>query len=159
MHRFFARLAPVTGVPGAAAALAVLLLVMSSCGGGDTPTEPAPPAEIVETFPTEGLGTLTLNGAFSHPFTVTVPGSMVAQLIVLRPVDEALPQESAGPVGLALGTWNGSICQIVLADDVTRQGDVVPGNSTAAGEFCVRIYDASGTLPGPQNYQIVVSHF
>ena len=150
MRRFFARLVPPV----------VLLLVVIGCGGSnDTPTQPEPPAEIAETFPAEGLGTLTTNGAFSYPFTVNVVGSMEAQLVVLKPVDESFPQESAVPVGLALGTWNGSICQIVLANDVTKQGDVVDGNTTAVGSFCVRIYDASGTLPRPEAYQITVRHF
>jgi hypothetical protein len=150
MRRFFARLLPP----------AVLLLAVSGCGGGgDTPTEPAGPPELVNVFPAEGLGTLAANGAFTYPFTITMPGSMQAQLVVLKPADESFAPETASPVGLALGTWNGSICQIVLADDVTKQGDVVPGNASAAGDFCVRIYDASGTLPRPQAYQITVSHF
>jgi hypothetical protein len=149
MHRFFSCQVPV----------AVLLLAMIGCGGSDnTPMEPAPPTEIVETFPSEGLGTLTPNGAFSYPFTVKVAGSIVAQLIDLKPADESFPQESAVPVGLALGTWNGSICQIVRANDVTKQGDVVNANSSSAGDFCVRIYDAQGTLPRPQAYRIVLSH-
>ena len=145
MNRSLARLAP----------LAVLLLVASGCNGTEeTPTEPGP-TQLVDTF----SGTLALNGAFSHPFTVTAPGSMLATLIVLKPADETLPPESAVPVGLALGTWNGSICQIVLANDVTKQGEVVLANSTAVGDFCVRIYDAAGTLALPQAYQIVVDHF
>ena len=73
MHRFFARLVP----------LAVLVLVMSGCGEGETPTEPEPPATVLETFPATEPGTLTLNGAFSFPFTVTVGGSMEAVLTQL----------------------------------------------------------------------------
>ena len=145
MYRLFVRLMP----------LAVLLLVLSGCGGddeSDTPTDPGP-AQKTDSF----SGTLTLNGAASYPFSVTAVGSMIATLVDLKRAD--FPDQLGNPVGLALGTWNGSICQIVLANDATRQGEVVVANSTAVGEFCVRIYDASGTLPAPQTYVIVVDHF
>jgi hypothetical protein len=149
MRRFFARLVPVP----------VLLLVLSGCGGSDdTPMEPAPPTQIVETFPSEGLGILTPNGAFSYPFTVIVAGFIEARLVDLKPADESFPQESAVPVGLSLGTWNGSICDVLRAIDVAKQGDVVDANSTSPGAFCVRIYDAQGTLPRPQAYRIVLTH-
>ena len=141
MHRFFDRFVPL-------APLAVVLLVASGCSGdeAETPTDPAPTTKV-ETY----AGTLTLNGAFSHPFTVTAVGSMAAVLTVLSP-------DSTSPVGMALGTWNGSICQVVLANDATKQGDLVIANSTAVGDFCVRIYDAAGTLTRPQTYEIEVTH-
>jgi len=140
---------------------ALLLLTLTACGDSNNanPITPTVPTTLVETFPTEGLGTLTANGAFTYPFTITSIGPMTAQLIVLKPADDTLPQEIAGPVGLALGTWNGSICQVVLANDATKQGEVVPGAASAVGSFCVRIYDASGALPVPEAYQITVSHF
>jgi hypothetical protein len=141
MHRFFARLVPV----------AVLLLAVSGCGSGETPTEPAPPETILETFPTVDPGTLTKNGAFSFPFSVTVPGSMEAVLTQLEPDPNSL-------VGLALGTWNGSICQIVLAHDNAIQGSRVLANASAVGDYCVRIYDSTGTMARPQTFRIVVAH-
>jgi hypothetical protein len=69
-----------------------------------------------------------------------------------------LSPDSTLAVGLALGTWNGSICQIVLANDQTRQGDVVVGATNQAGDFCVRIYDAAGTVVQAQAYLIHVFH-
>jgi hypothetical protein len=137
--------------------LAVLLLIVSGCGSddpGDTPTDPGP-VQKADSF----SGILTLNGAATHPFSVTATGSMVATLADSRPADPEFPPESAGSVGLALGTWNGSICQLVLTHDKATTGQVVVGNATAAGDYCVRIYDASGTLPRPQTYVIVVDHF
>jgi len=139
MHRLFARLLPITA----------LLLVVSACGGddgGDTPTAP-PPTEVTEAF----QGVIALNGAFTHPFTLTGATQITAQLLSLSP-------DSTLTVGLALGTWNGSICQIVLANDQTKQGDVVVGATNTAGDFCVRIYDASGTLVQAQAYLIHVFH-
>ena len=141
MHRFLARLVPV----------AVLLLAASGCGNGETPTEPEAPATILDTFPATEPGTLTLNGAFSFPFTVTVPGSMEAVLTQLEP-------DTTSPVGLALGTWNGSVCQIVLAVDTAIQGTRVLANASAVGDYCARVYDSTGTVVRPQTFRIVVAH-
>ena len=41
----------------------------------------------------------------------------------------------------------------MLANDVTNQGHVVVGNTTAVGDYCVRVYDAAGTMLGPQTYR------
>jgi hypothetical protein len=141
MHRLFARLVPV----------AILLLAVSGCGSDETPTEPDVPETIFSTFPEADPGTLTLNGAFSFPFSVTVAGSMEAVLTQLEP-------DMTSPVGLALGTWNGSICQVVLAHDNAIQGTRVVANASAVGDYCVRIYDSTGTLARPQTFRVVVAH-
>jgi hypothetical protein len=136
MHRFLARLLPV----------ALLLLVASGCGGDDpidTPTTPTPTQSHVF------QGILEKNGAVSHPFTVTGSSSMSAQLISLSP-------DSTLVIGLSLGTWNGSICQVVLANDATKQGDAVLGQTQIAGDFCVRVYDAAGKVVEPQAYAVEV---
>jgi hypothetical protein len=95
---------------------------------------------------------LNLNGAATYSFTVVGTGSITAQISKLDP-------DLANPVGLSLGTWNGSICQIVLANDVAIQGSVVVGAASAPGQFCVRIYDAAGTVAQPQSYIVDVEHF
>jgi hypothetical protein len=139
MHRLFTRVLPI----------AALLLVVSACGGdnnGDLPTTP-PPTDVTEAF----QGVIALNGAVTHPFTVTNPSVITAQLVSLSP-------DSTLVVGLALGTWNGSICQIVRANDQTKQGDVVDGATNTPGDFCVRIYDANGTIAQAQAYLIHVFH-
>ena len=83
--------------------------------------------------------------------TVTATGNITAQLVTLSP-------DSTKPVGLALGTWNGSICQITLPNDNSVQGSVTVGTASAVGDFCVRIYDAAGTVDQPQTYTIEVDH-
>ena len=130
MHRSIPRLAP----------LAALLLFVSGCSGSgnlDSGTTPAPTSTTtkIETF----TGVLTRNGAASFPFTVTGVGTVSAQLTSLTP-------DATVPVGLMLGTWNGSICQMVLPNDAAIQGSVVIGQSVTAGNFCTRIYDAAGTV-------------
>ena len=123
-------------------------LVVVGCGGeDDTPTGPPPTSSITETF-TE---TLTRNGGRVHTFSVTATGGISALLVTLSP-------DSTHAVGLSLGTWNGSICQIILDNPAAIQGSVVVGQTSAVGEFCVRIYDATGTLPRPQTYAIEVTH-
>jgi len=138
MHRLISRLV----------LLAALSLIVGGCGNNSSDAVVAPPPPtLTDTF----SGTLTLNGAAAFPFTVTGSGTIQAQLTTLSP-------DSNKPVGLSLGTWNGSICQIVLDNPNSVQGAVVPGNSSTTGSFCVRIYDAAGTVVQPQTYVIDVSH-
>jgi hypothetical protein len=140
MHRFrsLARLAP----------LAAVLLLGSGCSSNDSSTAPAPLSPTLgETF----TGTLALHGGTSYAFTVTGAGSVTATLTSLLP-------DSARPVGLSLGTWNGSICQVVLSNDNTIQGQEVVGQSSGTGTFCVRVYDSAGTVTQPQTYVVDVSH-
>jgi hypothetical protein len=138
MHRLIYRLVPIVAAS----------LIMIGCGNSeDDSTVAPPPPTITETF----TGTLTLNGAASYPFTVTGSGGIEAQLTTLTP-------DSTKPVGLSLGTWNGSICQSTLFHDNAVQGSVVDGSTTTTGSFCVRIYDAAGTVVDPQTYTISVFH-
>ena len=137
MHRFISRLVP----------LVALSLIVSGCGNNDPVAPPPVDATVTSSF----SGTLTLNGAASYSFTVAKTGGITVQLISLQP-------DFTKPVGLSLGTWNGSICQIVLANDASIQGSLVVGVSSAPGDFCVRIYDASGTVVQPQTYTIEVDH-
>ena len=139
MHRFFSRVIPVA-----------LSLIVAGCGNGntDTTTTPAPtPPTVTDSF----SGVLTLHGAVTYPFTVTGVGGISAQLTMLSP-------DAAKPVGLSMGTWNGSTCQIVLANDVSIQGSVVVGTTSTVGDFCVRIYDATGTVVQAETYTIEVTH-
>ena len=96
-------------------------------------------------------GTLTLNGAQTYPFGVQNAGTISAALTTLTP-------DSTSAIGLSLGTWNGSACQIVLANDKAVQGSSVIGQASALGNFCVRVYDAAGTVTQPESYVVTVSH-
>ncbi len=138
MHRFFPRVILVVA----------LSLLVTGCGDNPSTVAPEPTAgTVTNTY----SGILTKNGAFTHPFTVTGIGGISAQLVSLAP-------DSIVPVGMGIGTWNGSSCQIVLANDVTIQGSVVVGEASAPGDFCVRIYDAAGTVSEPRTYTVEVTH-
>ena len=141
MHRFPCRLV----------VLVALAIAASACGGSDTTaTTPAPTTtSVTDTF----TGTLTLNGAVTYSFTVVAVGTINVQLTSLLP-------DSAMPVGISIGTWNGSICTVPPGtfNDQSIQGSVVVGQTQTVGDFCVRIYDAAGTVATPQTYVIEVSH-
>lgn len=61
-------------------------------------------------------------------------------------------------IGLALGTWSGTTCTIVLANDITSVGALVSGVVQGAGTLCARVYDV-GRLQGPAIFTIEVTHF
>jgi len=133
--------------------LFVCVLVAALCAGCDSEPAAAPtpeaPVEISEPL----TGTLTINGAVTHPFVVQRAGTVVAQIVTLAP-------DSTAVISLSLGTWNGQVCQIILANDAATSGalGVVTGTASTAGNFCVRVSDV-GRLTAPTDYEIIVRHF
>jgi hypothetical protein len=140
MHRKFARLLP----------LVTLLFIATACGNdSNTPIGPDPTPDINETF----QDILTLNGAVVHTFTATGPSQMTAQLVSLSPNPEKI-------IGMSLGTWNGTTCQVVLDNPATKQFDVVEGATQfpGAANFCLRVYDPNGSIDPAQFYVVLVAH-
>ena len=127
--------------------LVVIPLAAAACSS-DSPTTPAPTAPIskTETF----SATLNRNDAETHPFTVTGTGSVTAMLSRVEP-------DNTVPVGLSLGTWNGTACEIVLANDKTTEGNTVTAVVSGAGRLCVRVYDV-GSVVEPLTYEVQVTH-
>lgn len=110
------------------------------------PTTPDP-VTVTETF----SGTLTINGAATHPFSTLATGAVTATLTSLG---ETPPPQ----VGLSLGTWAGSTCSLVLTNDNAVATTVVTGTvTTLVGSLCVRIYDV-GRLTASVPYEIKVEH-
>ena len=128
--------------------MAVLTLASMACDSGEnTPTTPTTPGPtITETF----AGTVTQNGAATFTFNTSVSGIVTATLKSIGPVTTA-------QVGLALGTWNGVTCAVVLTNDRITTGLAVTGQVNAAGSLCVRIYDV-GQLTETSTFEIVVVH-
>lgn len=123
-------------------------ITVAGCGNDDAPTTPTAPttsATVTETF----TGTLNQNGANTHPFR-TDAGTVTATLTTVSP-------DSATVVGLSLGTWNGSACQIVLANDRATQATILIGSASASGNLCVRLYDV-GSITQPTSYEVQVVH-
>jgi hypothetical protein len=130
--------------------LLIWAAAMSACSNTGlnnfTPAPTTPAVAIPETF--EGI--VTVNGAATHSFIAQRAGAVTARLLALEP-------DTAVTLGLSLGTWNGAVCQIVLANDAAKLDTTVVGTAQAAANLCVRIYDV-GQLTAPSGYQIVVTH-
>ncbi len=56
-----------------------------------------------------------------------------------------------------LGTWNGTSCTTVIANDNTIQGNAVIGIASGIGILCARIHDV-GKLTAPLEYKLTVVH-
>jgi hypothetical protein len=61
------------------------------------------------------------------------------------------------PDWVALGTWNGVSCTVVLANDRITAGLAVTGQSERGRSLCVRIYDV-GQLTETSTFEVVVVH-
>jgi len=129
-------------------AVVVAALTAGACGDKGTET-PTTPTEVVETVTETFSGTLTPNGARTFPFSA-LAGSVTAVLTTLG-------SDSTLAVGLSLGTWSGSVCQIVLANDNALQGSFVVGEASSVSSLCVRVYDV-GDLVEPLDFVVTVTH-
>ena len=129
-----------------AAAMAVLLSAAAcSKSTATSPTTTTAPTNVTDTF----TGTLTRNGATNFQFSVSAAGVVYATLSSVA--------DSSTVVGLSLGTWNGTSCAIVLANDQAAQGTTVTGSVTGIGTLCARVYDV-GKVVDPLDYQVTVVH-
>jgi hypothetical protein len=128
----------------------LLPLLIAACGDDEpaatTPTTPS--ATVTDTF----TGTLTRNGGTSHPFPVSgaAGGDVTATLKAVSPDAETV-------LGMSLGTWNGTACQSVIANDRATVSASLLGRATSTGLLCLRIYDI-GTVTAPQDYEVEVVH-
>lgn len=128
-----------------AALLAILPLAACS---EDLITAPSPsdPVTFTETF----SGTVARSGGQTHPFLTQASGTVTATITALGP-------DNTIKVGFALGTWNGSSCQLVIVKDDAGASTAIIGAVSAVGSLCVRIYDV-GQITTPAEYEIQVVH-
>ena len=136
---------------GLAALIALASVVAGACSDNNTPTTPTTPITPSVPTTTETFsGSLTVNGAATHVFASTVAGSVTVQITAVDP-------SSSQVFGLSLGTWNGSSCQVVIANDAAVLNSIVTGQVTAATNLCARVYDV-GRLTDALSYTITVIH-
>jgi hypothetical protein len=124
------------------------VLALSACGDDpfEIPTNPTPPAPVTEIF----NGVVNLRGAQTHTFSSGASGEVRATLKFLVPDGQVR-------MGFALGTWNGSSCQLVIAKTDAVESTVLIGAVSALGSLCVYIHDV-GNLVQPAEYEIEVVH-
>ena len=130
--------------------LALLLagaVSVSACNNSTTniPTQPSQPNYVTDSFD----GSINRNGAATHPFSVSSAGVITATIQTVS--------DSSKRIGLSLGTWNGTACAIIIANDQAAEGTTVTGQATAFGTLCVRVYDV-GNVVDPLAYTLRVIH-
>jgi hypothetical protein len=126
--------------------LAFAAAVASACNDTSTTTPTTPTPTTTETF----TGTVTVNGAVTQVFAVTQRGTVTATLT-------AVGSDNTATVGVSLGTWNGTSCQIILANDQAVVGAGVTGLVSGVGNLCLRVYDV-GKLTASATYSVDVVH-
>jgi hypothetical protein len=137
----------------------LLLAVMGTVAGCNNDNNVTTPTTTTTTTTTPTTtetfsGTLNMNGAATYPFTAGAGGTVTATLTSVAP-------DSTVPIGLSLGSWTGSSCQLSssIANDSATQGAVVTGTVTAAATLCARVYDV-GKVPAaqPVNFSVSIAH-
>jgi hypothetical protein len=127
----------------------VLLAAMCAAACDNTATAITPTPTTPQT--TQNFSdTLTVNGGKTFEFSSTSRGAITTTVTSLAP-DNAV-------IGIAIGTWNGLLCQQVLVKDDATQGTQMAGAVSAVGNLCLRVYDSTGTLTGPVSFSIDVAH-
>ena len=128
-------------------AAAMSLLPLAAACGSSTPTIPTPDI-TTETF----TGTINPHSADTKTFNTATGGPIVATLSSVAPVSTQL-------IGFAIGTWDGSACQLVIVNPAATTGSVVQANASTKGSYCFHVYDIGNiTADAPVTYQIAVAH-
>jgi hypothetical protein len=108
------------------------------------------PTVYTETF----TGSLAPGGYNSHPFIVSVSGTVTMTLTAVAP-------DSAMQLGFDIGTWDGTTCHVVFGTGsrTAVQGYQFAGSAIVAN-FCARIYDAQNLIPvdSTVTYSMTVTH-
>lgn len=134
--------------------VAVLGLALAGAAGCDNTNTAAasvastttPTVTITETF----TGSVGAKGAVTFPFAVSAAGTVTAAYSAISP-------NSSQVLGLALGTWSGTSCGVIIANDAATANVTVAGATTAAGNLCVRVYDV-GKVTETQTFTLLVTH-
>jgi hypothetical protein len=126
--------------------VSVGVLGTMACGNDLTSLETTPSQTVTESF----TGTLNPNGGTTHAFSATGKGSVVATLT-------AVGDDNTRVVGLALGNWTGTSCNLAAANDNAIVTIPLTATVSAAGQLCARVYDSQG-VPDATTYTLQVVH-
>ncbi len=96
-------------------------------------------------------GSLTTGGNFISPPFLAEPGVVTVSMGDMG-TNPLLP-----PVGLGLGTWDGTNCNLVVSTTAATPTTVLTGTVSIPYLLCVRIWDPAGFTPGyVQPYSVSV---
>ena len=131
--------------------IAVVAFAASACEDvKDYYTIDPTPVVYTETF----TGSLAPGGYNSHPFIVSVSGTVTMKLTAVAP-------DSALQLGFDIGTWDGTACNPIFGTGsrTAAQGYSFAGSAIVAN-FCARVYDAQSLIPADTTvtYTITVDH-
>ena len=128
--------------------IVLLAFLAAACDDDITTTPITPTAPKTESF----SGVVTQSGATTHNFDVGAAGSVVATL-------KSIGADNTLVVSFSLGTWTGTACSIVLANDAATGGAILTGTMTGIGTLCARVGDVGNVPSGPGvAYTIEVVH-
>jgi len=123
-------------------------LLAAGCADSTTTTLTTP---TVTSTTTTFTGVLKLGGAASYSFAATAAGTVTVTLTAEAP-------DATVPIGLSLGTWNGSACAIQITNEKAVQGTILTGLVSGPGLLCVRVADSAGAIVNAVSYQVDVVH-
>ncbi len=141
-------------VPAAARFVAAFAVLLGSIAcGAKSPTEPTPPAPVYDLKTSTFAGTVKTGGTTAFPFTVVNPGAISVSITELGPV-------STLTMGIALGSWDATA--LTCAEQVTTPSAtlnvVYTANPSAAGEYCVGIFD-TGNVQVSSDFTLKVTYY
>jgi hypothetical protein len=129
--------------------IASLTAAMAACNKNST-TAPTVATTPTVTMTESFTGTLTINGANSTFFSTLAAGTVTATIKSLAP-------DSGVTIGLALGNWTGSACQLAVTNDAALIGNIVTGSVGGVSSVCARVYDV-GKLAASTTFTIELTH-
>jgi hypothetical protein len=120
----------------------VAILTQAAIACEDTPTEPTP-----DFFTENFSGSLGAGESVVHQFTVQVRGSIsiVLATTALEPPPDGTDPTSTTipPLGLGIGTWDGTTCTRIAENGTSFAGTAITGTALP-GTFCAIVYDSGG---------------
>ena len=92
-----------------------------------------------------------------NTLTSTTPTSTVTSTETFTGTLTKIDPDSAQTIGVSLGTWNGTSCQVIIANDAAIVGAALVGTVSGVGNLCLRVYDV-GKLATSEDYSVDVVH-
>ncbi len=151
----------IRSVSGAFLVALTLAALAASCGSPTSPTITTTTTTTTSTTSTTSYtlatetydGTLTTGGSNTYIFHAT-PGVINVTMASMNP-STLLP-----PIGLGLGTYDGTTCTLVVQTSATTPGTVLTATASIEYDFCVKVWDVNGFAAGyVQTYEITASHY